>query len=224
MPGREEPLVTGEYYHIYNRGITDLDTFQTQKDYLRFVEIFNYYKLIKPPIRFSYYLRLPDERKEQLLSNIVNSQRKVKVICYCLMPNHFHLLIKQIADFGVSNFLSQSTNSYTRYFNTKRFRKGPIFQGTFKSVGIESEEQLIHVSRYIHINPYSAGVVKTTKDLENYPFSSFSEFISDEVSPICDKQPVLSLFPSKEEYRKFVLNQADNQRQIEFIKHLVLDT
>ncbi|KKU55269.1 MAG: hypothetical protein UX78_C0023G0021, partial [Candidatus Amesbacteria bacterium GW2011_GWA2_47_11] len=53
--------MTGEYYHIYNRGITDLDTFPIQKDYLRFVEIFNYYKLIKPPIRFSYYLRLPDE-------------------------------------------------------------------------------------------------------------------------------------------------------------------
>ena len=93
------------------------------------------------------------------------------------MPNHFHLLLKQTIDNGISHFLSKFTNSYTKYFNTKYNRVGPVFQGVFKSVHIESDEQLMHLSRYIHLNPVVSAVVEK-QNLLSYPLVIFSRVFS----------------------------------------------
>ena len=76
----------------------------------------------------------------------------MEIICYCLMPNHLHLLLRQLMDGGISKFMSNFANSYTRYFNTKSKRKGPVFEGKFKAKRIETDEQLLHLSRHIHLN------------------------------------------------------------------------
>ena len=88
------------------------------------------------------------------------------------MPNHFHLLIKQNIDRDY-DILSNLQNGYTKYFNTKYSRDGHLFQGPFKAVKIDSEEQLLHVSRYIHLNPYSSGMLNNITDLDNYEWASF---------------------------------------------------
>ncbi|OGD11316.1 hypothetical protein A2395_00660, partial [Candidatus Amesbacteria bacterium RIFOXYB1_FULL_47_9] len=145
MPGRDQILVNGEIYHVYNRGITHQDTFIDPGDYYRALDTLVYYRPEKFSLRYSHYIRLTESTKQELSFQAQqNSVHLVDLVAYCFMPNHFHLLIQQRTEEGISNFLSRFTNSYTRYFNTKRSRIGPLFQGRFKAVRIEGEEQLIH--------------------------------------------------------------------------------
>ena len=118
--------------------------------------------------------------------------------------------------------MSRFENSYARYFNIKYDRVGPLFQPMFKAVRIETEEQFLHVSRYIHLNPTSSYLIKI-KDLKNYPWSSFAGFLDAKFLQFVNPKLVLSHFKSKEAYRKFVLDQADYQRKLELIKHLTLE-
>lgn len=147
----------------------------------------------------------------------------IEIFAYCLMPNHFHLLLKQVADRGVSKFLSQFENSYTRYFNTIYERVGPLFLDQFKSVRIVTEEQLLHVSRYIHLNPYTSYVVKDFESLFSYPWSSLEKYFIQEKSSLCNKEVILSLFKKPDDYRNFILDQASYQRELDKIKHLTIE-
>ena len=132
------------------------------------------------------------------------------------------MLLKQKADDGIPKYLNNFANSYTRYFNTKRKRIGPLFQGIFKAVRIETDEQLIHVSRYIHLNPVVSLVIKE-EELDNYPRSSFPEYLNPKIEGICDQKEILGLFDSRKTYRKFVYDQIDYARRLEEIKHLTLE-
>src|SRR3972149_9420488 len=162
MPGRDIPLVTDEIYHVFNRGIPRQPIFLTKRDYERFMEILRYYLPVKPPIRYSKFLRLTIEQRRQFFSPTHNDlPPAVTCIAYCLMPNHFHLLLRQEIDGGISKYLANISNSYTRYVNTKMKRQGPLPQGKFKAVRIENNEQLLHVARYIHLNPYSNALVES---------------------------------------------------------------
>jgi putative transposase len=138
------------------------------------------------------------------------------------MPNHFHLLLKQIGDSGISKFLSNFQNSYTRYFNVKHERDGSLFLDQFKAIRIESDEQLLHVSRYIHLNPYTGFVIKSEKELETYPWSSYTEYFLDKPR-IIEKDILLSFFDSKSSFKKFVFNQADYQKRLKEIQHLIFE-
>lgn len=140
------------------------------------------------------------------------------------MPNHFHLLLKQKVDNGISKFVANFSNSYTRYLNTKTRRIGPIFQGKFQAIRIETEEHLQHVCRYIHLNPYTSYLVKDLNDLENYPYSSFPEYLGKTKKDFCQKEDILYHFKSPKKYREFVFNQADYQRSSNRIKHLSLES
>jgi len=143
----------------------------------------------------------------------------VKIISYCLMPNHFHLLLQQLKAGGIAKFLSQISNSYTRYFNTKYGRTGSLLQGVFKSVYVEDDEQLMHLSRYIHLNPTVSGLVKRP---QNYPYSSYSSFLAGE-DFLCSLDEILSFFPKKGSYQEFVDNQIDYGKSLEVIKHKSID-
>lgn len=224
MPGRRVPLVTNEIYHVINRGTGSQPIFLAQRDYLRGQETIFYYQNQDLTLRYSFFLRLPKQQKEELL-NQLKTKRKflIEIIAFCLMPNHVHLLLKQIQDNGISAFMSNLSNSYTRYFNTNQKRIGSLFQGKFKAVRIETDEQLIHVSRYLHLNPYSSYVVKNLKELENYPYSSLPEYLNPKTPARCNKEIVLQHFKDVSSYEKFVFDQADYQRKLLEIKHLVLE-
>lgn len=139
------------------------------------------------------------------------------------MPNHFHFEIEQKKDNGISQFFSNFTNSYTKYLNTRTERSGSLFEGTFKAVRVETDEQLIHLSRYIHLNPVTSFVVKK-EGLENYPWSSLPEYLGqDKENPICNKHKILDMFHSVEEYRKFLFDQISYAQELDEIKHLIFE-
>lgn len=223
MPGRKIPLVTGETYHVLNRGVNKQPVFKDAWDYQRIIDVLHFYQFAKPPVRFSFYNRLKSKEKEELLSNMEkNSSELVSILAFCFMPNHFHLLLKQEHENGISKFLSNFQNSFTKYFNLRHNRTGHLLQGQFKAVRIEDENQLIHVSRYIHLNPYTSYVVRSVDELKKYLWSSLPFYIQEDES-ICETQTVLSLFPSSKKYLQFVLDQKDYQRTLEQIKHLTLE-
>lgn len=214
MPGRITPLVNGQFYHIFNRGNNKQDIFLQPKDYKRFQKTFYYYQFLGPKPSFSKFSKSdfnffqPDPNK-----------KLVDVICYCLMPNHFHLLVRQLKENGISIFISQLSNSYTKYFNTKYSRIGSILQGSFKAVLIETDEQLVHVSRYIHLNPVVSGLAKT---LESYKWSSYSEYINGN-GIICSTNEILNFFTTKKSYKEFIEAQIDYGTSLEILKHQTID-
>lgn len=223
MPYRVDPINTGRYYHVFNRGVNRLDTFIDKRDCHQALLSMNYYRFNKPPFRLSRFKSLSaTEQTKRLIELLNTNETLVDILCFVLMPNHFHFLLKQNVEDGISTFIRKFSNSYARYFNTSHNWVGHLFQGQFKAVEIESESQLIHVSRYIHLNPYVSGI--TTKDnLENYPWSSYPDYLTkrlDRVNPI----EILKIFKSPEAYREFVTNHADYARELEFIKHLTIDT
>lgn len=187
--------------------------FSHWSDYTRFLKTVQYYQVAGPKPKFS------NITKDKLL--LFSSNPKiVEIICYCLMPNHFHFLLRQLQDGGVSEFISKVSNSYTKYVNTKQNRVGPLLQGEFKAVLVESDDQLIHVNRYIHLNPVVSFI---SKDLESYPWSSYLEYIDKSQNNYCSKEEILSFFPNIEAYKQFVLDQQDYAKTLEQIKHLSLD-
>jgi len=225
MPGRKVPLVTGETYHVFNRGVASQPIFLDKRDYQRAIETAFFYQNIKTPLRYSFFIRLTKDRRLEILEKLRKEKNFfVDIIAYCFMPNHIHLLLKQLKDLGISAYMSNLCNSYTRYFNTKKKRTGPIFQGKFNAVRIETDDQLLHVQRYIHLNPYSSYVVKNLRELESYPYSSLPEYLGLTREEHCSKEMVLGgHFKDIKAYKEFLFNQADYQRSLERIKHLIFE-
>lgn len=221
MSYRRTPLVKEEIYHVYNRGVAKQPTFLNHKDYERSMLALSYYRFRKVPMRLSRFKELSNQLRNELLERLQNTSKHVDIISFVLMPNHFHFLLKQNEENGISIFLSKFTNSYTKYFNTKRSRTGPIFQGVFKSVHIESNEQLIHVSRYIHLNPVASFLIDES-ELFSYPWSSLPDYLKGK-SSLINLDIVLKQFPSTNEYQKFVADRIDYSKKLEQIKHLTLE-
>src|SRR3989344_169695 len=209
MPYRATPLANNYFYHIFNRGVEKRSIFQDHRDFVRLLKMINYYQYEGSKLSFS---KLSDEK----LKEIYDTEKIVEVICYCLMPNHFHLLIKQVKDNGITKFMSQIGNAYTRYFNTRHTRVGSLFQGAYKAVIIESDEQLIHVSRYIHLNPIVEMLVK---DLKTYQWSSYLDFIGQRNGQLINKIEILNFFKNSLEYDNFVLDQYSYALDLARIKH-----
>jgi len=224
MPGREIPLISNLIYHVVNRGIASQPIFTDRHDYLRMLHTIIFYQNDQPPLRYSFFIRQTADKRENILSNLhKNRTLLVDVVSYCLMTNHVHLLLIQRLDNGISKFMSQIANSYTKYYNTKYNRKGPIFQGKFKAVRIATDEQLLHVSRYIHLNPYTSFVVKYLSQLETYPYSSLQEYLNLQSNGFCEKGIILNQFRNLATFKQFMFDQAEYQRKLDKIKHLTLD-
>lgn len=220
MPG----LTTGQVYHIFNRSIAKFEIFRNDSEYERMKGLLKYYQTEKPVLRFSIYA----QRKritEPAEINISGSEIKigsnlVDVIAYCVMPTHIHLVIKQLVDNGISTFMRKVLDSYTRYFNTKIKRQGPLWSGRFKRVLVDTDEQLLHLTRYIHLNPTTAYLVNSPQD---WNFSSYNEFLNNikEGESLCRYSSLLDIKPDS--YKKFVNSRTDYQRTLAKIKHLLLD-
>lgn len=224
MPYRRIPIAVGQVYHVFNRSIAREPIFLTNRDYQRVLEVIEFYSFNKPGLRFSFYHRLPADQQINFLENLRKTHKKrVDVLAYCLMPNHLHFLIHQIEYGGIERFMSNVQNSYAKYFNTKNKRSGALFQSMFKAKRIETDEQLIHVTRYIHLNPLTSYVVRDEEDLEEYPRSSYLEYLGSVGTPLSNTRQILGFYGSTEEFKKFTLDQVDYQRKLDAIKHLTLE-
>jgi len=224
MPIRTVPLITEEIYHIVNRGVGQMPIFKNAHDYKRFIKTFQYYQHQNVPIKLSGFLKFSlADRQKNILRLDKTGSFLVKIIAFCLMPNHYHFLLKQSINDGILNFIRLTTNSYSKYFNTKYERKGSMFEGRFRAVRVESEEQLLHLSRYIHLNPYSGYLVKDFKAVFSYPYSSLSEYLNLSETAICQKETVRSYFKTPKAYKKFIVDRADYQRNLDLVKHKLLE-
>lgn len=206
MPYRKVPLVTNEVYHIVSRGIAQNSIFRNKRDYLRILNLVGFYRYSNPPLRFSHYDRLPVEKKENFLSGLrKNSGELVEILAFCFMPNHTHFLLRQTEDKDISFFMRNIQNSYARYFNTKYQRSGALFQAMFKAVRIKTDEQLSHVSRYIHLNPVTSYLIEK-EGLIGFPWSSFPEYVNKRSLKFVNSDFILGSFKKREHYKHFVFD------------------
>ncbi len=221
MPMRHVPLVTGEYYHIYNRGVDRSSVFRNVSDYRHFLLGLDFYRFTNCPTKLSLYSIAPLDKQRIIREAQNESGKHVSLYAYALMPNHFHLLVRQEQDEGIHTFLFRAMNSYARYFNTKRKRVGPVFQGNFQAVRIESDEQLLHVSRYIHLNPVVSGI-ETLSTLATSLYTSYSCYMGRSISMV-DTALICSLAGSQEKYAEFVRDQELYARELHTISHVAID-
>jgi len=190
----------GAIVHVYNRGNNREKIFHDQGDYKAFLFRVGLALGIEPEIL----------QKENLLSVPysrirINADRNLfKLHAFCLMPNHFHLLIEQTGDIPVSKLISQLCTSYAMYVNKKYKRVGHVFQDKFKAVLIENNPQLMWISAYIHMNPVKAKLVKHPSE---YKWSSYLDFADERNLPIVCKELVMSSF-DKKDFEKETLNFA----------------
>jgi len=214
---RSRFFVDDGIYHIFNKSIANFNIFKSSQNSKRFIEILDYYNSVKKKPSFSNYLI---KNQHYYLENLLypRQNRIVKFLSYCIMPDHYHLLVKIINNVYIYKFLNNIGNSFTRYFNLKFNRKGPLWQFSYKAKVIINNEQLLHVSRYIHLNPTSAGLVDRPED---WRFSSYRDFIFDKtilekiINEISIRKPLT--------YKNFVENNKDYQKKLKTIGKLILE-
>lgn len=218
---RKEVLANGEVYHVLNHSIADEEIFYKSTVLRRTLDLINYYRFPQK-LRFSQFKNLPKEAKETYYKEFLNSEPLVKIYAYAFMPNHYHLLLRQTQNKGITIFISNFQNSFAKYLNKKDSRQGSVFQRPFRSRRITSDEILMHVSRYIHLNPITSFIVNY-KNHENYPWTSYLDYLGKREIGFVETEFILKLFGSRENYEKFVSNQVDYQRKLHKIKKYLLE-
>ena len=147
MANRKSSFVIGEHYHIFNRGVDKRIIFSDRYDIHRFFQSMIEFNTVDPigSLYENSFLQLGGETPKF-------GEKLVNIIAYCLNPNHFHLILEQLKDGGISEFMKRLAGGYTGYFNQKNDRSGSLFQGVFKDVHIDSNEYLLHASAYVNLN------------------------------------------------------------------------
>jgi putative transposase len=220
MSIRKTPIIEGHVYHIYTRSIAEYRIFRSQKDYQRMLDTINFYTPVQISKKFSDFSGCLNASKEKILSEIGKSAKKVKLISFCIMPTHLHLMLEQLTDGGISKYLNLILKSYSRYFNVKYKRLGPLWESRFKNVIVESNEQFMHLTRYIHLNPVSISLVKSPEEWKYSSYNEYIDLIPDE-KKICDYSGYFDMSP--ETYKEFVHSNISYQKELQEIKHLLLE-
>lgn len=223
MPHRPVVLASNEIYHVFNRSIASEDLFaQNQKLNLnKALEIVNYYRFPQK-IRLSRFKLLPSELKKQYLDMLSSVMPLVEIYVFAFMPNHYHFLLKQLRGKGIATFIANFQNSFAKVFNLKNNRSGALFQNAFKAKRITNDEQFSHVSRYIHLNPVTSYIIEFDK-LASFDWTSFPVYANGEQIPFINSDFLLKMFGTKEKYVKFVADQMGYQRDLAYIKDLVME-
>ena len=217
MPYRKIPLAINELYHVCTKSIAGFTIFNNPREYDRMLGAMDFYSLEKPPCSYSVLKKCPTKLLE-IKKSIKSSKKCVRIIAYCLMPTHVHFILEQFSQNGISNFMNLLLKSYSKYFNKKHKRKGPLWEGPFKNILIKKEDQFIHLTRYMHLNPVTAHIVDKP---ENWSYSSYRAYIQIVKSNLCDFSDYFDM--AVVEYIEFVNNAIDYQRQLAKIKHLILE-
>lgn len=218
MSFRKIPLVNGQYYHIFTRSIAGFSVFNDNDDFSRMESLLGVYRFKDFVYKYSRFISSDLIMQNAIIARLEKgSPLLVKIVAFSTMPTHIHLILQQTLDNGISKFISDVLNSYTRYFNVKHKRKGPLWEGPFNNVLIKTDEQIIHLTRYIHLNSTTAGL---TKNPEDWIYSSYRAYIGMTGKNFCDFE-FLDIKPTK--YRKFVTDQKLYQKELALIKSLLID-
>lgn len=210
-------FVNGQYYHVYNRGVAKQKIFHDTQDYLHYLHTLSFYLEKDPDNKLS---ALSAIQRAKILSKEPQLPL-VEILAYCLMPNHFHLIVKQLSDEGITTFLRRTSNSYARAYNTRYDRVGTLYQGRFSAVLVENDEQLLHLSRYIHLNPFIANLCDKP---EEYQWSSYRlNYLQNISDRLCHPKFVISLMGSSTEYKQFIDEYSDYALDLSIIKKQLID-
>ncbi|MFA5997699.1 MAG: transposase [Candidatus Paceibacterota bacterium] len=202
MALRKTAFVEGEYYHIYNRGVDKRNIFSDEFDVQRFFQSMEEFNVVEPIGSIFENSFIKDVEDSQLGSS-TPKLRLVNFIAYCLNQNHYHFILEQVSDKGTEKFMHRLGTGYTNYFNKNNKRSGSLFQGRFKAVHIDSNEQLLHVSAYVNLNDKVHQLGSSTPKLMKSR-SSWGEYIGvGQASNFCEKDIILDQFRSSKEYQKF---------------------
>ena len=202
-----DSLAPGEYYHIFNRGVLKQDIFLDRRDYERMLFLLFCFQSPVPIRHISDDLEdftvhgissIPNAVREEILK-----ERTVELISFVLMPNHFHLIVRELEEGGISKYLQRIGNAYTKYFNIKYERSGYLFQGPFQSIRVKDNAQALYLSAYVHLNPRE---LPRWKDKEQeYPWSSYQDFIVKNRWGVFLKPAIIiTQFASPREYTRYV--------------------
>lgn len=216
MTNRKEPFITEEYYHLYNRGIDKRNIFSNQGDVNRFFQSMIEFNVIEP-IGSIYEKTYSPKRYVNFGGSTskkvaFRNKKLIEFIAYCLNPNHYHFIVRQVSERGIEKFMHRLGTGYTMYFNEKEKRSGSLFQGRFKAIHIESNEYLLHVSAYVNLNDrvHNFGG-STSKKVRSV--SSWGEYMDKKINGICEKEIILEQFSGVPEYKEFALESLKTIRE-----------
>ena len=201
----------GGYYHLYNRGVERRIIFEDELDYKTFI---SYLKIYLTPLNLRGPTLKDEEGKTISPSRVINNfVDDIELYAYCLMPNHFHILLKQNSERAIASFMQSIITKYVRYFNKRYKRVGGLFQDKYKCVTIKSEEQYTYLSKYIHRNPLPDHPTRT--DLEGlrvYKYSSYGNYLGLFKQSWVKTEDILSYFSKtnpRNTYQSFVEETGD---------------
>lgn len=237
-------FTTNEYYHVFNRGVEKREICLELNDFQRLLEGMKEFNTPLPvSLKDLKRLRVNNSETKNrdssqfLVSGALRSRfckPLVSILSYTLLPNHFHFFLKQLTDNGISEFMQKLGVGFVNYFNKKYGHTGRLFEGTFKAVHIDTDQQLFYLPCYIHLNvldllfpEWREGKIedwqKAKKFLEEYPWSSYRVWLGKEKSPIIKDDILIELFgkDGRSEHKKLV--QGWSQRDLEKIKDFLLD-
>ncbi len=210
---RKGEFANGEYYHVFNRGVDKRDVFSDVHDYDRFTISMNLlndeedglmigwrdYKKGNPGANVEDFLKLSFRNREPM----------VEIIAYCLNPNHYHFILKQINVKGIENFMHKIGISHTKYYNKKNKRSGSLFQGVFKSAHIDSNEYLLYLSAYVNKNNFIHGYSKD----DEWKYSSLLDYLGERMDSLVSKDIILGQFANISDYKEFIDRNALYMRE-----------
>jgi putative transposase len=214
MGYRYDEFAPGEIFHVFTRGVENRKIFRDDKDRERFLKLMLYCLNQEKMPSFSYTL---NTKQEFML--LPEGEGLADILGYCLMTNHIHLLLKENVEGGISRYMQKLLNGYAKYFNMSQQRTGSLFVNPFRAVLVDDDGQLLHVSRYIHLNPYVADMIK---DVFNYRWSSLKEYVGNKEKHLCHTTLIQSLM-NPNEYRTFVNDEAGYVRSKGEMKHILID-
>lgn len=199
MPSRNllKEYAVDQFYHVYNRGVEKREIFLDEQDYIVFLGLLKKYLTGESP----------NNKNRHAFKSL---SKDVQLLAYCLMPNHFHLLLYQSSENGITQLLRRISTGYVMYFNERYKRVGPLFQGTYKASHINSDVYLHHISRYIHLNP---------NDYSTWPYSSFLNYAGEKQTQWLTMGPVLELFDDdKQKYIAYVKDYIPTKEELALLK------
>ncbi|OGM90571.1 hypothetical protein A2755_03390 [Candidatus Wolfebacteria bacterium RIFCSPHIGHO2_01_FULL_48_22] len=237
---RKLAFVNGGIYHIYNRGVEKLPVFHDSHDCFRF--LYGLYEFNDKNPAENIYFKEPslksyeaEPRRELILKD---REQVVHIYAYCLIDNHFHLMARQIEEGGIVKFMHKLGTGYTGFSNKKYERSGHLFQGRFKAVSIEKESQLLYLPYYIHANTLDmympgwredgvANLNKAMQILENYEYSSYSEYACEQGNyrnPILEKDFLSGVLGSPEQYKKDMMKWLKEKNRFEKLGGVTIES
>lgn len=226
MPSRNtiKIYVSDGVYHIYNRGVEKRNIFFDKDDYTVFLY---YLKSFLLPPQHPSHKKLPTSIRREFFN--FDLYKRIKLLAYCLMSNHFHLMLKQLDETAMTELMRRLANAYVKYFNKKYKRIGPLFQGRYQAILIDKESYFLHLTRYIHRNPLEILKKSTPEELIKYSYSSYPDYLGKRQTPWIHKKEILEYFKSAQQddlkgfksYQDFIVNYPVASKEI--LDNLILE-